>query len=558
MQVLQRSIIRILNQLRTLNSTSKLLIGSMLVILAMALLLVSVYTAKPSMVALPIPNTGEARTRTIAYLETANIQFRESGNDVLVPAEQRYTILANLTDNQLIEPDQIDFDSLLQDDSPFRSREENRKRYLVAKMNVLARTISQMRGVDEATVVIDQPVRSTPIGQPNLTPSASVSVKTAGSEMNQTTVDAIARLVAGSHAGLQIHRVQVIDARTGRAFSARNESDLSATKYMDIKLAAEKHVTNTLQDYLSYIPNVRVAVNAQVDTAHEESRRNTFSDAIVAPVSEKSETYNARNMRTASEPGVRSNAGVSIADSGGGSSEVSRESSAAQMRSKIPSDITHRVDHKGYPLKINATVSVPRSYFVGVYRAEQNDPAAEPDEPTLQTLIASESERIRIDVAPLIETDAIEGAMPGVVQVSMYHDFALASLIDGPGGAGGASAGSAGLIADAGGSGAIVRYVSLGGLALLSVGMMVLLVRKATVREELPTIEELVGLPPSLKNEDSDLVGEAGETSLPMEGMELDEQALQRQQMLKQINDLTLEAPEQSASLLKRWMKNTE
>jgi len=556
MQSIQRAVARVLAQLRELSTTARLLIGSLMVILVMGLLLVSLYTAQPDMVALPISSAGENRARTVSYLETANIPFQDTGTDLLVPADQRYTILARLTDNELIQPDQIDFESLMEDGSPFRSREENRKRYLVAKMNVLARTISQMKNVADARVVIDQPQRSTPIGQPDIAPSASVSVAMETGPLKQSTVDAIARLVSGSHAGLRIDRVQVIDSRTGRAFAARDDDDLSATKYMDIKLSAEKHVRETLQDYLSYIPNVRVAVNAQVDTAAEESRETGYVDPIVAPVKEENETYQARNTRTVAEPGVRSNAGVDIAMAGGGGSEVSREARAAQMRSKIGGNVTHRMDPKGYPLKINATVSVPRSYFIGMYRAEQDDPAAEPDEAALQTLIESETQRIRSDLEPLIETDAIAGTSQGVVQVSMYHDFALASLTGGSGGAG--ASGGLAAVSDNPATGTLVRYISLGGLALLSVAMMFLLVRKATTREPLPSAEELVGLPPSLQSEDSDLVGEATETSMPMEGVELDEEELTRQQMLQQINDLTIDSPEESAGLLKRWMRGQE
>lgn len=566
MPFIQQTIRRVSGQLRGLHTSSKLLIGSLMVILAMTLLLVSLYSSKPDMSALPIPTVGDARTKTISYLETANIPFKESGGKLLVPTDQRYTILARLTDSELIQPDQIDFDSLLTDDSPFRSREENRRRYLVAKMNVLARTISKMRGVEDATVVIDQPDRATPIGQPDLAPSASVSVRTGSGELSQSSVDAIARLVAGSHAGLRIDRVQVIDARTGRALKARDDADMSASKYMDIKLAAERHVTGKLLEYLGYIPNVRVAVNAQVDTATEESRRNTFNEAIVAPVSEKSETSSSRNTRASAEPGVRSNTGVSVATDSSGGSESTKESNQSESKSKIPGSITHRIDPKGYPLKISATISVPRSYFVGMYRATQKDAAEDPDDAQLQTIMQAEIENIKTAVQPLIETDAIEGAKVGIVLVSMYPDFALASLGGGAGsgsggGGGGLSAGTAGLMAGSTGgddSSSMVRMISLGGLALLSIGMMFFLVRKATVREALPSIEELVGLPPSLQGDDSDLVGEAGETMMPMEGVELNEDELQREQMLRQINDLTADSPEQSASLIKRWMRSEE
>ena len=97
--------------------------------------------------------------------------------------------------------------------------------------------------------------------------------------------------------------------------------------------------------------------------------------------------------------------------------------------------------------------------------------------------------------------------------------------------------------------GRMVRYVGLGSLAFISLAMMFLMVRKAGVREELPSPAEIVGLPPALE------VGEAEESALALEGVELDDAELRRAQLLEQITETIKTSPEEAASLVRRWAK---
>jgi flagellar biosynthesis/type III secretory pathway M-ring protein FliF/YscJ len=132
----------------------------------------------------------------------------------------------------------------------------------------------------------------------------------------------------------------------------------------------------------------------------------------------------------------------------------------------------------------------------------------------------------------------------------MIPDFALASNTDrldgdlvGPGASGGSTTEQ------------LVKYVGLGGLGAISLVMMFLMVRKAGARETLPTPEELAGIPPALSGADADLVGEADESAPAMEGLELNDEALRRQQMLRQISDMVTATPDDAAGLMKRWMR---
>lgn len=559
MQSLQRTIQTIIEQMKTLPPTAKMLVGSLMVILVMSLFLVSLYAGQPALVPLGLKSTltPDARAKAISYLEMRNIKYSEEGGDLLVPAEQKYTILAQLTENQLIDADQINFDRLMTDESLIRTRDQNRQRYLVAKMNVLSNMISQMNGIERATVVIDQPEGISAIGKSHVPPSASVSVTTRGGELNQTLVDAIAQLVSRSHAGLKPENVAIVDARTGRAMQARTNDHLTASRYFDVKLAAEKHAKSTLESVLGFIPGVRIAVNAQVDTKEVVQHMSKFGDPKLGLTGESTRSITSTNMAVGAEPGVMPNTGASLSGMGRGGSQLADERTETTAIPVVDRTNSQLRDARGYALKINATIGVPRSYFVRLHQERTGDAEAQPDPAALDQLVEAESERLREFITPLIDTDAVEGAIAGVVRVEMFPDFGVV-LTSGsqlvPGGAG--SPGGIGGITAGGVNDSLVKYVTLGGLAALSLVMMFLMVRKANVREELPTAAELVGMPPALAAADSDLVGEADEAAPALEGVELNDDAIRRQQMLDQIKEMVTTAPEEAAMLLRRWIKS--
>lgn len=559
MQALQRSLQMIARQFRDLSSTAKLLIGSIMIILVMSLFLVSLYAGGHTMAPLGLGAnmTADARARAISFLENRSIAYQIKGSDVLVPADQKYTVLAQLTEGHLIDADQINFETLMKDVSPFLTRDQSRQRYLVAKMNVLGNMISQMNGIQRATVVLDQPEGAAGLGASHIPASASVSVLTRGGELSQTQADAIAQTVAGAHAGLKQQNVKIIDARTGRAMQARSDDVLSAGKYLDVKLAAEHHAKDTLQGALNYIPGVLIEVNAQVDTKETVQQTSKLGEPKQGLLSEKVNTRTSTNAASGNEPGVQPNTGVALASSGRQGSQMSDESSQTSSIPLVDKTETQTRDNKGYALQINASIGVPKSYFIRLFQnSTKGDATAQPDPAVLDALVLSETEKIKSYITPLIDTKAIEGATAGTVAVTMVSDFGAGAFV-GNTNATVEGASVAGGVAGGGGSATdgLVKYISLGGLAVISLAMMFMMVRKASVREEMPSASEMVGIPPALAAAESDLVGEADEASPALEGLELNDDAIRRSQMLDQITEMVSNTPEDAANLLRRWMR---
>ncbi len=113
---------------------------------------------------------------------------------------------------------------------------------------------------------------------------------------------------------------------------------------------------------------------------------------------------------------------------------------------------------------------------------------------------------------------------------------------------GGLAGGVGGLL-----SGGVVKQVVLGALAVLSMVMMLMMVRKAGKLGATPTPEELVGIPPALAT-GSDLIGEADETDTAMTGIEIDDNSLRTKKMLEEVAELVKSKPETAANVFNRWL----
>ena len=82
-----------------------------------------------------------------------------------------------------------------------------------------------------------------------------------------------------------------------------------------------------------------------------------------------------------------------------------------------------------------------------------------------------------------------------------------------------------------------------------------MMVKKANVRKELPTAEEMVGLPAILDTGEEEIIGEADASSLPLEGQEISDEAARRMELLEELNEMVLGAPDDAAATVSRWIQ---
>ncbi|MCH2148131.1 MAG: hypothetical protein MK095_01715 [Phycisphaerales bacterium] len=531
--------------LGSLSANTKLFIGSIVVILAMALFLVSLYAGQSSMSPLPISLTSESRSQAVQFLATTGVDWKEQGGVILVPMADRDRLVSQLNEQNIISPDQIDFDSMVNDESLFLTKGQYRTRTRVATQNVLGRMIAQMHNVRSATVVISGEEDAVGLGRAFIPRTASVTVLTNGEAIDPQGVDAIARMVAGATHGLKTESVAVIDARTGRSFAARGDDALAVSRNMDIKLAAEKHAKRTLEEALGYIPGVRISVNAVVDTREIVRETTSYDEPKQGLTSESFEESINSGSSHGGEPGIRANTGVRITTpqrSPGRSTSSTREKS-----SQVPAfggSNSRILDAGGYALQINASVGVPRTYLAGLYATKYGD--GQMDDGIFDELVETTLEDIKVQVAPLVDTSAVEGGQLGGVTIAMVTELRAASM------AGPAAEETGWSVAAT--DGAAVRNIGLGSLAVLSLGLMFLMLRRAgssPVAEQIDMSDGAVHMPGA----DVEVVDDVEDTQVVLEGVEIDDEAVRRSVMLDQIRASVESNPDEVAHVLRRWVR---
>ncbi|USN98585.1 MAG: hypothetical protein H6810_10475 [Phycisphaeraceae bacterium] len=557
---------RVLAEIRAylgkLSVTQKLLVATTVVIAVMAMFLVSQYAAGPSLESLS-GITGEDQSQIVRSLRLAgfNPQIRDGG--VQVPKSESLAAIAHLSESgELPDDTTILFNNLLSKQDWRNSREQQQQQFIFALQNELGRVIGKFKGVRSATVIIDAPERQG-LGRASRDPTASVTVfPDGGRPLDQGTVDAVASLVAGARSGLSIDNVAVVDGVTRQQRRATDDSLMAAGTYLEQRQKVELETRKKLESLLAYIPGVIVAVTAEVDVTRvsEQTRRNLKeNEGTVSLV--KSETSNTQSQgggAKGAEAGVRSMQGADINQASSSASKSSEtEETEKTYENAVGTSVRDLMDPRGMPTFLAASVNVPESYVAELLRLE-NPPAdgAKPENPTaaaVQGRFSDIEAQIKASVLPHLKTRDQEGALvDGEVQVSMIPNQVLMAASAAGGGGGG---GVLGLIGGDGGlaGGGLLEMGVLGGLAVVALTMMAMMVKRSAKKIELPTAEELVGIPPTLEG-DADIVGEADEGESALAGIEIGDADIERNKMLVQISELIHAEPQKVATLLRRWV----
>lgn len=568
MEQIRHALANIQRSMGGLGATQKLLFGSLAVIAAMTLFLVSQYAAKPAMVDLMAQGSD---TQSVQTLRSAGIRASFENGRLMVPAGTEYAAVAQLQQaGQLPGDTTILFNNLIQSQDWKASREQHRQQAVIALQNELSRVISEFRGIRKATVILDIP-EPMGLGRAVREPSASVSIlSSGGSALSQDTVDAIAGLVAGSKAGLTPSRVQVVDGTTGQSRQVSDENEVSSGKYMDHKVRVEKYTQKEIERLLGYISGVVVSVNAVVDTTRVASTQQRYlpkDQGSVSIASKISETGDSTTQTTsAAEPGPRAFATADInAGPASRGTESNKTSEESEFSVQIGSETTQVVDPRGMPTRLSASVVIPQSYVEEqIKRSRAQDQADAPVEMSeIQTLFESMRPMLEASVATLLETVDAEGQpRPGKVTMSMapiqagpmpgISKAGLFGAMGGVGGVGGPGGGD-GMFSASG----MVQTLVLGVLGLIAVVMMFSMVRRAGRKSDLPSAEDLVGAPPALELV-GDLVGEADESEAAMAGIEISEDDVKIQKMRELVGEMINTNPEAAASLVGRWISEDE
>jgi flagellar M-ring protein FliF len=547
MEFLKRYWSQIRVQTAQMPASTRLLIGSLVIILLLVGFLVLQYTGKPQMV--PFTSlAGDRQEEAAAALRQRGIDVVIEGGQMLVPYDQRIDAMAAMESSGMLGPDSSRaFDDVILKSSPWDPSAKTTMAFLQAKQKFLAQVITKMKGVRGADVVISIPQNSG-FGRTHVKPSASVNVVMQSGRMNRQLVEAIAGLVSGAVAEMSPREVVVIDAVDGRAHRVGDPDELNSDQLMANLVQIEGRYHQKISDLLRYIPGVIVAVSVRTDTVQHQDIREWKYDPNQPLISERSRTSETTDVRQGGEPGARSNTGADVV-AGAGKTGSSTKTEEIETKFGPPALTSEaRIKKTGQMAQdVNVTVNVPRSFFVSLFKRGKPADAAEPDDATLQPLVDAHLADIKKQIEPLIKTET----GPGLVTAHMILDVgAILAMADG-----GAAAAAGGVLSIV--SAEWFQPAMLASLIAGSLGLMFFMVRKATRIAPIPSAAELAGVPPPITAEE-DLLGEVTEHEPAMAGVELAEEEVQVRKVAQQIDELVSEYPTEAATLFKRWVRAEE
>ncbi len=550
MDQIRKILAGISKQLGSLTPSQKMLAASLAVIAVLALLVVGRFTSGKSYVDLMAADGNE---ELVGFLRTSNVDAKVRDGRVVVPADDKRIALASMAESGRLPDDTtVLFNSLFEKQKWTNSREQNEQLYNIALQNELSRVIADFTGVRGATVILDVP-RPVGIGAAVRDPTASITVfMDRTSTLTQQRADAMAGFVSACRAGLDVRNVRVIDGTSGRQFIPSSADEISAASYLEHQVAVENRLRDKISSLVAHIPGALVAVTAQVDVARENSQTTLYRSqdeggTVSLLASETIKSQSQKNATRGSEAGLRSNVGADVnrgPPSTGSGFELNETETT--MDNRVGSVVTQKHDPKGMPTRMAASVNVPKSYVIAVLTGGEADaPTPSDDE------ITRKFDEIKADITSSVEPHLKTERGDGEVNVSMIP--LGAPVVPGQGQQAGILGGIASGDGPFGLGGGIVQNAVLLVLSLVSLGLMFTMVRKASKPANLPSADELVGIPPPLETA-SDLIGEADETDPPMTGIELMEGDVARSKMLEQVQQMVGENPGGAAKLVNRWI----
>ncbi len=534
MEFVKRMWSQIGTQLQDVSWQTKALIASLVVILLLFGGFLMLYAGAEEMVTFgPAgPNPAEA----LAKLSTAGIEADVKNGVIRVPPDQLPQAYLILQQGGLLGEDASKvFDRMFESQSPWETDKRDQQRAIIARSRFLAMAIESLQGVKAAEVMYDPGQDG--LGKRHVRASAMATITTTGGPVTTELADAVAALISGAIAKIDMTDVKIVDARTGRRVAVSDPNNLLPSDALEVKRNIEERKRREIENILDYIPGVRVGVNVLLDSiaSRQERRREYEKEQLIR--SEQNEERSRRNIADAGEPGPRSNTGLSINGSGGSGTEETENRIQTEFYDSKPIVLEQDTIHTGHQIKqINVAINVPRSFFVNLYKQLNPDAEGDPDSAAIDALVQSELSEIEQKVQVLTLAN-----VQGIVKADMVPDAPSAML---------AGTGSTvGKLLDGGWGGP----AGLSLLALASLGLMLKVYRNATRPESLPSVEELAGVPPSLPS-DEELIGEADESEASLTGVELDEEELRARRIAEQIGDLVRADPAEASRLLGKWV----
>lgn len=311
-----------------------------------------------------------------ALSQSGMTDFRIDGNRIAVSRGDvdRYT--ATLVAHSSLPADFAqDFDKMLEKIGTFTTESHRKDMLDEGRKRRLSKILNAMDDVDAAIVDWDRPTTRR-FGKEAI-PAAQVSIRLKGSQpLTGEQVRSFKAFVAGALAGVGRDQVTVTDLSTGRTVGPSSVQDAELDRVL---LLTEQHKSRyeaEITKALEHIPDVKIAVNVELDPIRSTVERETVLQTKPFAVQNRTEKRESQaDERTVKgEPGVGSNRPVqaqqhAAATPGNQSGRKMKET--LEETTNIPSVTnTERRTEGFFPKNVTVAVSIPKDYYEKVARDE--------------------------------------------------------------------------------------------------------------------------------------------------------------------------------------------
>jgi flagellar M-ring protein FliF len=393
-------------------------------LLLFGLVAVALWTQRPDMRLLYGGLDERQAASIIQHLESESIRYeiRHGGSAIFVPQKHVYRARMDIVSSGKVGHDSVGFEIF--DKSTFGASDFiQRTNFIRALQGELSRTISQLRGVHSARVMVVLPENRLLISQQSSKTTASVFIELGSGRLEESAVRSIQALVANSVEGLERSNVTVVDNR-GNVLSIDERDDnlvAASSSILNYRQSVESYFSNQVESMLERVlgtGNVTVRVHAEINSEEFSKIEEVFGEgpgALLSSVTE--EGSSASTSPAAGGP-------VGVNDAAGGAERRGQSEEQRRMRDQqfaVNRMVTNTSRRAGSIGRLTASVFVAAKVEVPAgSEVAQVVPRTEEEINNLRQIVAK---AIGIDLDN-VETGEVEvQEMPFVVGGRLSMDF---------------------------------------------------------------------------------------------------------------------------------------
>lgn len=403
---LQNTLNRILEWWKKFNTKQKVLLGSIVATIILALAILAMVVSQPSLVPVAICETTAEAAEVKAVLDGDNsIPYELSQDGLTFYVDEKDMALASILLGQNNIPAQgFGIESVFEDGFSATEADKN-KRYKLYLEERFADQLEILSNVESASVMLDLPNDDGTIIAREQDAYANV-VLTLSSEMDEEQALGIAQYIATGIGNDDTDNILILDSNSNVLFSGGDSSSTmgTASSQLSLRSKTENMVKSEVKDVLvggGLYDHAEVATKLEMDFSQgRETTREFYAPEgqTNGMISEQSSfESNSINGGAAATPGTDPNDDTTyvLEDENYSESSVTDTTVKYQNNEKV-TDITNEVGAVDYD---NSSIAIVAKDYV-IYDEDTLRESGALEDMTFEEYIAANSEPVRMDVDP--------------------------------------------------------------------------------------------------------------------------------------------------------------